>query len=283
MHVDLHLHTNASDGVLSPSELVDLAARGGVQVMAITDHDSTEGLASAFAAARRHTGLRLIPGVELNTEAEGGEAHVLGYFLHYDRPAFQEALTALRDSRLSRGKRMVDKLASLGINISWQRVLELSNGGAVGRPHVAQAMVEVGAVASVQEAFDRYIAYGGAAYISRARLSPKEAVELVLSAGGLPALAHPHEVPEVSAAILPELVAAGLVGMEVYYRGYGPDVRAKLLGWANRYGLLPLGGTDYHGFKREDEVLPGGVDVPLKMAEKLLRLAEQRGANVRVP
>ncbi|MBI3953080.1 MAG: PHP domain-containing protein [Chloroflexi bacterium] len=283
MQVDLHLHTTASDGVLSPAELVELAARQGVRVMAITDHDSTEGLAEGFAAARRHAGLRLIPGVELNTEVPDGEIHILGYFLRYRAPAFQETLVSLRASRLARGRRMVEKLASQGVRISWERVLELSKGGAVGRPHVAQAMVEGGHVASVQEAFDRYIAFGGPAYVERARLSPTEAVGLVVSVGGIPALAHPHEGPGLAERLLPELVVAGLAGMEVYYKGYAPDVQAHLLGLCRRHGLLPLGGSDYHGLGRSDEVLPGAVDVPLAAAERLLLLAKERGADVEVP
>ncbi|MSQ32934.1 MAG: PHP domain-containing protein [Dehalococcoidia bacterium] len=283
MHVDLHLHTTASDGTLSATKLVELAASQGVRTMAITDHDSTEGLAEGFAASKRHPGLRLIPGVELNTEVPGGEVHILGYCLHYQAPAFQQTLSGLRAGRLDRGRRMVDKLAGLGLPISWQRVLELSNGGSVGRPHVAQAMVEVGHVGSIQEAFDRYIAFGGKAYVERARLSPQEAVRLVLSVRGIPVLAHPDEVPGLTEALLPELVAAGLAGMEVYYKRYGPEVRARLLGLAQRHGLLPLGGSDYHGLRRDAEVLPGGADVPQEAAERLLALAKDRGANVVEP
>lgn len=281
MKVDLHLHTTASDGVLTPSKLVAEVARRGLSVIAITDHDSTEGIAEALEAARAYPVLTVIPGVELSTDVPKGEVHVLGYFVDYGDKDFQARLDTMRSSRMDRARRMVSKLRDLGMPIRWDRVLELSNGGAVGRPHVAEALLEAGHVSSFQEAFVKYIGRDGPAYAEREKLTPVEAVSLLVKVGGLPVLAHPGEM-EGLYSYLSELTAAGLVGIEVYYNGYGPEVTERLLKAARRYGLLVTGGSDYHGHGGKGEAELGSLSIPWESAQKLIERAEnRRKAHVR--
>lgn len=284
MHVDLHLHTTVSDGRLTPTELVDAAAARGLRVIAITDHDSTEGLEEAYATAKKYPELIIIPGIELSTDIPKNEVHVLGYFINYRDADFQAMLKEFREARQDRGRRMVDKLRDLGIYIDWERVLELAQGGAgsVGRPHVAQAMLEGGYISSVQEAFDRYIGRNGPAYAERDKLTPAEAVGLVRKVGGLAALAHPKDVLENLDPILDDLCKAGLAGMEAYYQGYEGDLTNYLLGVCAARGLIPCGGSDYHGIESRPEVGLGGVHVPMETAERLFALAKQHQTQ-RVP
>lgn len=275
--VDLHLHTVASDGVLRPREVVRRAARKGLRVIAITDHDSTEGLAEALAEAEQHPGLTIIPGIELSTDIPRSEVHILGYFIDYENAGFQQTLAQFRASRYQRGERMVQKLAELGISIPWERVLHFSDGGAVGRPHVAQAMLEAGYISSVSEAFLRYIGRNGPAYVERQKMTPAEAVSLVRERSGSAVLAHPADIDEGELEpLLDDLQAVGLAGMEVHYQGYPPELVGKLLAIAKRRGLVPCGGSDYHGPHGPGELGIGEVDVPLETAHRLFALAGRR-------
>ncbi len=271
--VDLHLHTTYSDGRLTPTQLVDLVAERGLRVVAVTDHDSTEGLAEAFEAAEKHPQLTIIPGIELSTDIPGNEIHVLGYFIDYFNPGFQQTLAEFREGRLDRGRRMVDNLEKLGLSIDWERVLELSDGGAVGRPHIAQAMVEKGYITYPQEAFDKYIGRNGPAYAERPKLAPDDAVRMILEVGGLPVLAHPARYVQNPEGQLPVLKGAGLVGMEVYYKDYTPGEIEDLLGLCRKYDLIPTGGSDYHALGTSDEVVPGSVGPPVETAKRLFSLA----------
>ncbi len=273
--VDLHAHSTASDGVLSPAQLVAHAAHLGLKVLAITDHDSTDGVAEGVVAASER-GITLIPGVEINTDVPGNEVHVLGYFVDIARQSFQDELARLREGRLGRARRMVEVLGKLGAPISLQRVLELAGEGSIGRPHIAQALIEAGHVASFNEAFDRYIGRNGPAYVPRMKFSPVEACILIRSAGGVPVLAHPVyfgpggviKKPFDLDLMLPELLAAGLLGIEVYYPGYDAVTTEYLMNVARRYGLLPTGGSDFHGIQAEHADL-GGVYVPPKVVRRL--------------
>ena len=271
--VDLHLHSTFSDGRLTPTQLVDLVAERGLRIVALTDHDSTEGLAEAFEAAERHPDLTIIPGIELSTDIPGNEIHMLGYFIDYVDPGFQQTLADFREGRLDRGLRMVENLEKLGVKIAWERVLELSDGGAVGRPHIAQAMLEEGYIAHPQEAFDRYIGRNGPAYAERAKMTPEDAVRMTLDVGGLPVLAHPARYVENPEGQLPGLKEAGLVGMEVYYKDYTPEEVDVLLGLCRKYDLIPTGGSDYHALGTPGEVEPGSVGPPLEIARMLFSLA----------
>lgn len=273
---DFHCHSTYSDGRLSPTELVGLAARRGVRILALTDHDITDGVPEAEAAARNYPGFRVVPGIELSTDVPGNEVHILGYFLDWRDPRFQSTLEGFRRSRLERGRRMVEKLADLGIRISWERVKAIAGPGAVGRPHIAQALLEHGHVASIKEAFDRYIGRNGPAYVERERLSAAEAVGMVVGVGGLPVLAHPRDLEGLD-GLLKELKRAGLVGMEVYYQDYDPETIDHLLAAARRQGLLPLGGSDFHALGGEHEREPGDIPLPQEAAEAFLALARERG------
>ena len=284
MPVDLHLHTTASDGRLTPAELVARAAQVGLSVIGITDHDSTDGVAEALAAAKDFPGLRIIPGVELSTDVPRGEVHILGYYVDYKNESFQERLRGLRQSREGRAQQMVKKLADLGMPLSWERVLELSGDGAVGRPHIAMALLERGYISSLPEAFDKYIGRNSPAYAEREKMTPTEAVQLVARLNGLPVLAHPGEI-ENREVLIEELKTAGLVGMEVYYDGYPAPLIEELLSVAQRHGLVATGGSDYHGLDSPQDTEIGSVFVPDAAAAALFSLAQSRltSKEVRYP
>jgi len=271
--VDLHLHTTASDGQFSPSELVALALERDLLVIAITDHDTTEGIDEALEAARG-TGLEVIPGVEISCDVPHEEVHLLGYYLDHHHPALQGKLRAMRDARLQRAKGMLVRLAALGFPLPWEMVAELAGEGSVGRPHIARAMVKMGYVVSNSEAFDLYIGRNGPAYVERYKISPLDAVSLVKVARGLPVLAHPLKV----APFLPELVEGGLVGLEVYYNGYSPEYIRGLADLARKFDLIPTGGSDFHGPGVLDTIGMGGAWVPVESVERLQALAKKMRA-----
>jgi hypothetical protein len=270
--VDLHLHTTASDGRLDPGELVELAHQEGVRVAALTDHDTTAGLPAAREAGAR-LGVEIISGVELSADIPGAEVHMLGLYLNEEDEDFQGKLAELRSGRVGRAERMVAKLAELDAPISWERVQQLAGGAAVGRPHVAQALLEAGHVQTIPEAFDRFISRSGPAYVERAKLSPVESIALIHSVQGLAVLAHPLEGAGCE-GLLPELVQAGLDGLESYYQGYSAGQVRRLVGLARRHGLVPTGGSDFHGFPMSGMTdaanQPGSVDVPPGVVDRLL-------------
>lgn len=228
-----------------PAELVRLAAERGVRVLALSDHDTLAGVAEALAAGAR-TGLRVIPAVELNTESGWGDVHVLGYFLDPADAALEARLRWLREHRGRRIELMVENLGRLGYPVRLERVLEIAAGGALGRPHLAQALFEAGHVPSYDAAFDTLIGKGSPAYVERVGLAPLEAVRLIVEHGGVASLAHPGTVNGVR-EILPELVDAGLAGLEVYYPEHSPAWTADLRALADAFALVPTGGSDFHG------------------------------------
>jgi hypothetical protein len=270
--VDLHTHTTASDGTLAPRELVAKAAQHGVTVLAITDHDSTEGLgeAVATAAALRIT---IVPGLEINCDVEGAEIHVLGYFVDYQTPWFQEFLREQRAERLARVHRIAERLGELGMPIDPAEVLALVKEGSPGRPHIAQVMVKRGYVKSVREAFDRYLRAGGPANVARRRLTPSEAVATIRRARGVPVLAHPGLADRD--AIIPELVEAGLLGIEAYYAEHSASQTSGYLELCRRHRLVATGGSDYHGPQSGRSNPPGTPVVPWASWEELQQRAEQ--------
>lgn len=278
-YVDLHTHSTASDGVYEPADLLHRAKEVGLRVLALTDHDTTNGIEQAAHAAQE-CDIDFIPGIELNTDADGGEIHVLGYFPELQRPAFQEALQALRDARVRRGQRMVELLNESGIAISWERVREIAEG-AVGRPHVARALMEAGYVQSIGEAFDKYIGKGRVGYVPRYHLTPVEATRLIDSANGLPVIAHPLDLPglEKLRQWLPDLCAAGMVGLETYYGPYTRENEQALHALADEYHLIPTGGTDFHGPGIHPVPL-GGRYVPIEAVERLKAEATRRQGRI---
>lgn len=265
--VDLHVHTNASDGYYAPRQVVEMALQLGMRALAIADHDSTDGVAEAQEAADS-TPLEIVPAVEINAEFARTELHILGYYIDCQSPWLQDMLQRLRDGRLSRAQQMVKRLARIGLPLSWERVAAIAGeGSAIGRPHVAQAMLERGYVSSVQEAFFRYIGRGGPAYVERFKLSPVEAVRLVHKVGGIPVLAHPLGIMDV----VPELLPAGLAGLEAYYSGYSEEETRLVLAQAAKYRLLITGGSDFHGGGIMPETQLGSVNVPLSVVGELKR------------
>jgi predicted metal-dependent phosphoesterase TrpH len=270
--IDLHIHTSASDGKFSPEAIVNKAAGLGLSVIAICDHDTVNGIAAALKAAA-HTGLKVIPGVELSTHAPGSEVHMLGYFVDHTDPGLLTALAGLCNSRRERAQAMIARLNGLGIHIDWQRVQQIAGTGSVGRPHIAQAILEKGYVASFKEVFASYLGLGGPAYVERHKMTPQEAIALIISAGGLPVLAHPTTVNDPGEMIA-GLKAAGLVGIEVYYNNYTDEQRNSLARLAAKYNLIATGGSDYHGLG-EDETMLGEANVPPQLAEQLIARRQQ--------
>lgn len=274
-YVDLHTHSTASDGVYSPIALLQHAKDVGLRVLALTDHDNTGGLQEAARAAAQ-LAIDFIPGIEINTDVAGGEIHVLGYFLEYERPAFQAVLKVLRDARERRGERMVELLNEHGISISWERVREIAQGS-VGRPHVAEALLEAGYVLSIGEAFDRFIGRGCYAYVPHYKLTPEDAVRFIASVNGLPVIAHPLGLPGFDELrnSLPGLCKAGMVGLETYYGPYSAREVQVLRALADKYHLIPTGGSDFHGPGIHPTPL-GGCHVPYEAVERLKAAARQR-------
>ena len=271
---DFHTHSTASDGVLSPTELVDLAASQGVLYHALTDHDSTEGIAEARAAAGKHAGYTLIPGVEMGTDIEGAEVHMLGLYLSPDDAKLQEMLKSLREGRVGRGFGIVEKLRGMGIMIEWERVQQIAGDASVGRPHIAQALVEAGYVPKVADAFDKWIGRNGPAYVEREKMTPAESVRCIVERGGMACMAHPADLPDLD-ALLAELRAAGMGAMEVFYKDYSPETVERLRMASERHGLLPLGGSDYHGIFGNMEPLPGNIPLPDSAIERFLEAARK--------
>jgi predicted metal-dependent phosphoesterase TrpH len=267
------VHSTASDGKFKPAEIIAKAAGLGLKFVSLTDHDSVEGITPAIEAVKNFSDLTFIPGVEISTDLPDGEAHILGYFIDYTDPDFKKELEKFRDSRTGRGRRMVEKLNGLGIKIDWARVQEIAGDGAIGRPHVAQAMLEKGYIKTFEEAFDKYIGHGGPAYVEREKMTPEEAVKLILRAKGIPVLAHPFTVKD-PAAMAASLKKVGLMGIEAYYKDNTPAATQNTLKLAKRYGLIATGGTDFHGIN-DNEVMMGGTQVPLEAAEKLITLSQK--------
>lgn len=273
--VDLHIHSSVSDGKFSPAEVVRKSLEAGLTVIALADHDNVDGIAPAMEAAKNFPRLKVIPCVEISTDVPQGEVHMLGYFIDYTQQELLTALEGMRTSRQKRAQGMIAKLANLGLTIEWERVKEIAGSGTVGRPHIAQALLEKGYIASIKEAFTRYMGWGGPAYVEREKMSPVEAMELILRAKGLPVLAHPLTINDPE-AMIGELKANGLVGLEAYYNDYSLEQINKIISLANKYGLILTGGSDYHGLDDSAETMIGGATVPLEAAEQLIALAEQR-------
>jgi hypothetical protein len=273
--IDLHSHSNASDGSDEPVALVQRAAAAGVKALALTDHDTQAGVRAAQLEASG-LGIELIPGTELSLAWEGGAMHIVVLFLEPGPGPLQDRLSAVRDARDARNLEILEALISLGLPVSADEVLAVSSGESVGRPHIAAAMVSRGYVSSIAEAFDLYLGWGRPAYRPRWRLAPEEGIALALESGGVPVLAHPHTLglnnSEEVSITLRRLKGAGLRAMECYYPLYSPIEREGYAALAARFGLLPSGGSDYHGsFKPGIElgVGRGNLSVPEGLLDAL--------------
>ncbi len=280
MRIDLHTHTVASDGLLNAAQLIRLAEGAGVGILAVTDHDSTESVESAMELGRE-AGIEVIPAVELNTDVPGAEVHILGYFIDHRLEWLQALLRRLRDGRLHRAARMVEKLVALGVPITFERVLAFAGGGAVGRPHVARALLEAGYVSETAEAFAKYIGRNGPAYVERLKVTPAQAVDIIRRAGGIPVLAHPGWLGDDR--MVEGLLAAGLEGIEAYYPDHTPAMVERYLEVAHRFNLLVTGGTDFHGGDLATRVPLGSQYVPPDVVDRLRARAEVRRPEAAAP
>lgn len=271
--VDLHSHSTVSDGSERPEVVVRKAAAAGVRYLALTDHDGTGGLDEAQAAAAAMYDFELIPGIELSAE-EG--IHVLGYFLTYSNPELQATLAHLQQGREGRAQEMLERLAGLGMPLDFERVRRIADG-AIGRPHVARAMLERGYVQTFGEAFDRWLGMGQPAYIPSEKLTAAQAIDMIRRVGGVASWAHP-EWPDGPQRYRPtedtlrQLVEAGLQGIEVYYADHPPEMAERFMALACQFDLVPTGGSDYHGPAVRDVEL-GAVDVPEETVARLRELA----------
>ena len=274
-NIDLHVHSTVSDGRFTPEEIVCKAAELGLSAIAIADHDSIDGIAPALLAAQAFPQLKVIPNVEISTDNPGGEVHILGYFIDYANEELKVNLERFRNSRQTRAQMMIAKLENLGIHIKWQRVQEIAGTGSIGRPHIAQAMLESDYINSLPEAFNKYLGYGKPAYVEREKFTPVEAVELILQASGLPALAHPLTISNAETMII-KLKAAGLVAIEAYYNAYTAIEIKSLINLANKHSLIATGGSDYHGLDENNETPLGGVNMPAQALAQLIAMAEQK-------
>jgi predicted metal-dependent phosphoesterase TrpH len=275
--VDLHSHTTASDGTLTPRELVREAARRGLRVLAVTDHDSTEGLAEAMDEAAKHRPLEIVPGIEINCDVEGAEIHILGYLMDYEAPWFQTFCREQRKERRRRVHRMAERLASLGMPIEPDEVFALVKEGSAGRPHVAQVMVKRGYVKSVREAFDKYLGSGRPGHVPRKKLTPEEAVRLIRKAGGVPVIAHPGLAERD--ALIPGLIEAGMMGIECYYTEHSAAQRAAYIQICKDRDLVATGGSDFHGPKVRAATL-GTPTIPMSAWAALKAKAAEARASI---
>ncbi len=253
--IDLHIHSTFSDGSLSPEALVELGAAAGLTAMTLTDHDTTGGV-ERFLSAAAAKGIRSISGIELSVDVPGVNVHILAYGCNPTDAALNEALDRVREGRHRRNVEILSKLSKLGCSIAWTDVLNLAGEeGLVARPHFAQALIKKGYARSKQDAFDRYLAKGAAAYADRFRLQPEEAIRLITAAGGIASLAHPSLCGLSSvdlSALIGRLATAGLAGIETYYTGHGEAEVSEYLGYVRTFGLIATGGSDFHG-----EMSPG--------------------------
>ncbi|WP_175409213.1 PHP domain-containing protein [Streptomyces sp. TRM64462] len=252
MRIDLHTHSTASDGTDTPAELVRAAAAAGLDVVALTDHDTTRGHAEALAALPE--GLTLVTGAELSCRTDGVGVHMLAYLFDPDEPELARERELVRDDRVPRARAIVGKLQELGVPITWERVAVIAGDGSVGRPHIAQALVELGVVPDVSGAFTpEWLSDGGRAYVEKHELDPFKAIRLIKAAGGVAVFAHPGAAKRgltVPDSVIADLAAYGLDGIETDHMDHDEPTRARLRGLASELGLLTTGSSDYHGSRK---------------------------------
>jgi predicted metal-dependent phosphoesterase TrpH len=249
VRADLHNHSSVSDGTEPPAVVIRRGAEAGLDVIALTDHDTVAGQREAASALPGD--MILLPGAELSCRLEGHSVHLLAYLFDPEHDELAGEMAEIRESRLFRARAMVDKLAAVGVPVTWEQVSEIAGGGVVGRPHVARAMIDAGVVASIDEAFTpEWIGPGGPAYVSRYALDPVRAIRLVRAAGGVTVLAHPRGVGrgwQIPADVIAELAQAGLTGVEINHPQHDDQERGRLSELARSLRLIPSGGSDDHG------------------------------------
>jgi predicted metal-dependent phosphoesterase TrpH len=282
--IDLHCHSTCSDGSFRPSELVELALQEGVEALALTDHDTMAGWEELRAAAEG-TALRVVPGVEVSADFPGETPHILGYGVARDCLRFNEMLERLRGGRETRNRSILERMEGLGVPVEWHEVVALSGGGVIGRPHIAQAMVARGYVRNTKKAFDRFLGRGAAAYVDRFRYSPEEVIEGIHAAGGVAVLAHPGCLKMGRQRLTGQLAlwaGAGLDGIETYYPDHTPAHQSFYETMAVRFGLIPTGGSDFHGkltpHIRLGRARAAELVTPPDTVDRLLARSEERRA-----
>jgi 3',5'-nucleoside bisphosphate phosphatase len=279
--IDLHTHSNASDGSLSPRELVAYAVQKGAAAIALTDHDTMAGLPEALRAAEVSR-FELIPGLEISADYTGGGMHILGYFIDHADSIFRQELERLQEARRERNPKIIARLQELGISITHDQVLALS-GGQIGRPHIAQALLQIGAVQSLEEAFTKYLTKGASAYVEKFRFPPEQAIAMIRRVGGIPVLAHPFTLNcatrEQLTGLLRSLKDQGLQGLECLYSEHTPEQTREYLHLAAELDLRVTGGSDFHGQNKEGvEMLTGygSLQVPYQRLQELKDLKAAR-------
>ncbi|MFH1754291.1 MAG: PHP domain-containing protein [Candidatus Latescibacterota bacterium] len=266
MNVDMHVHSAHSDGVQSPGKLVEMAAESRLSAISLTDHDSLEGVAECIAEAEKR-GLEAISGVELSAELDDRDFHILGYGIDPKDEKLQNMLGQFRETRIKRGYKILEKLHAAGISLDAEQVMAVSPDGALGRPHIAKALFKNGFVKTYQEAFDRFLADGGPAYVKKFKLDPGEAVDYIHAAGGLAFVAHPGTFIR-NIGELVEILAMGFDGIEVAHPNHSNSQRAEFETLAAEHNVLASGGSDYHGFTGKDTPI-GKLEVPYRYFESI--------------
>lgn len=281
--VDLHVHSNKSDGSLTPSQLVRLAVEKGLSAFALTDHDTTDGIAEAVDAAKNlpeDIHLEVIPGIELSTEYEGKDIHILGLYIQYDTPYFKEQIKSFTDSRLNRNRKMCANLQRAGIDISYEKLIEAFPESVITRAHYARYLLNHGYVKSMQEAFERYLGDHSEYFVPREKLTPQQAVAFILKANGIPILAHPilyHMSDERLDALTAKLAEAGLIGLEAIYSTYSNVEEWKIRKLADKYNLCLSGGSDFHGAAKPSLELATGYGKLVIPEDILINLKKRKG------
>lgn len=278
-YVDLHIHSTASDGSLSPAEIIETARKVGLRAIAITDHDTVEGSVEALRY-QDSSGVEILPGIEISVSFDSGTMHMLGYLMRLDDVSLGQTLKVVQEARANRNLEIIKRLQDVGVDISYDEVLKVSGGGQIGRPHIAQVLVHKKAVQTIDEAFNKLLKKGRPTYVERYRLLPVEAIQTILGAGGVPVLAHPFTLNAKTEGdldrVLADLKQAGLKGVEVYYPGHGPELTALYERLADRHGLLVTGGTDFHGMVSPGVHIGigrGDLRVPYRLVEELKQSA----------
>jgi len=281
--IDLHSHSTASDGTLAPAEVVRLAVDRGLSALALTDHDTIDGIAEASAEANR-LGLDFLPGIEISAEyPHPGTLHLLGYGIDPQSSILRDMTKTLLEGRDNRNPKIIDKLQKLNVAITMDEVEREAGGNVVGRPHIAAILMRKGYVGSIKQAFDKYLAPGGLAYFDKERLSPVKAIGMILESGGLPVLAHPIQLRYQNDAqlerVVKDLLDVGLAGIEVIHSDHDAKLIAQYSALADRFGLIKTGGSDFHGAnKKVDLGIANGRRIPREYFDSLLAAIQNRKA-----
>ncbi len=275
-YVDLHIHTTFSDGALSPTEVVAYASKVGLSAISITDHDTVDGMQEAVDAGKVY-GVEVIPGIELSAQENAGsqEMHILGYYIDWKSQDFNAALDVLKNARKQRAKTIFQNLKKSGIELDGDGLVENTGGKNIGRLHFAKALVEKKYVGSISEAFQKFLGSGRSAYVPKYFMSPKNAIEIIKKAGGIPVLAHPYYGRYGKKDIFKELINCGLMGIEAWHKSHPPNIVKKFLNMAEELNLIVTGGSDCHGGYGKEVPLMGRIKVPYRVVEELERAEEK--------